>query len=123
MSVIIMNAFGFESLDHLDESYMQGYVHLHDPVQSVKEVIMSIYFNYPQNRTVSVSDDRQSYVIYRGNGRWVKISNNTLMRRMIERAVDVLEYTTGMLFYVEDPEIMGMYMDMVARLLCEKLWN
>jgi hypothetical protein len=84
-----MSAFGFETTYHIDDAYVRRYVD--EPLQCVMKIVNDIFFNdnFPENRTIRFSNGDLEL---RRRGNWVRVERkNDVLRRMAERAVDVID--------------------------------
>ena len=81
--------FGFETTYHVDDAYVRRYVD--DPIQCVMKIVNDIFFNenFPENRTVRFHDGALQI---RRRGGWTSLENKKeMLRRIAERAIDVID--------------------------------
>lgn len=101
---ISQNVFGFEDTMHIDDSFIKPFAEY--PAMLITKIIKQIYFTdiIPGNRTMR-KDTNGRIEVYRGMNRWEVLNKTKLVKRMIERALDVIEYH----FWHELPEATQTY--------------
>lgn len=85
-------AFGFENTLFITDDLLKD--HLEDPLELITSTIKQIYYNnqHPENHnTVDLKNNKMK--VYRGNKYWSEIQKECIIRKMIDKALDVIEYT------------------------------
>lgn len=85
-------AFGYENTLYISPEQFQPY--LDNSAALILHVVMQIFYNdlHPENKNVLEAQHNRVRV-YRGNSYWSEMQKNTIVRRMLDKALDVIEYT------------------------------
>lgn len=85
-------AFGFENTTFITDDLLKD--HLTDPLDLITSTIKAIYYNnqHPENQnTIDLKNNKMK--VYRGNKYWSEVQKDRVVRKMIDKALDVIEYT------------------------------
>lgn len=89
------NAFGYETCFHIDRPFLEKYWEY--PVQCFVKVIIDVFFNenYKENMSICSSHKHGKYLVYRGNSLWTDVKATFIIKKVIDKALDVIEHVGG----------------------------
>jgi hypothetical protein len=89
---IIINNFGEENTEYLqqDELFLKNCIE--SPIQSVQKYLDAVHFNkdHPENNNIKLTNLQSPFMDYFKNGNWNKVEQQVLIPRLINKSVKTI---------------------------------